>query len=166
MDIIVTCSSCGEQKEISEFPIRSDTKKIRKQCKVCWKKNALISTEKYNATHKEKIREYASVRYKNNKEFFQKKFKEWRLKNKDKRVISNQKRRAKKISNGGSLSNNEWKEILEVYGNKCLRCGSTERITIDHVIPISLGGRNDKNNVQPLCYTCNCKKNNRIEDYR
>ena len=50
--------------------------------------------------------------------------------------------------------------ILEKHGNKCLYCGSTKNIQIDHIIPLSKGGRHNENNFQPLCQKCNLQKGN------
>jgi 5-methylcytosine-specific restriction endonuclease McrA len=56
--------------------------------------------------------------------------------------------------------------VFEKYGKKCLCCGSTENLTIDHVIPVSKEGINDISNYQPLCKSCNSKKHDKIIDYR
>jgi hypothetical protein len=52
--------------------------------------------------------------------------------------------------------------ILNKYNNKCCFCESTKRLEIDHIIPISKGGREDEENMQILCKTCNISKGNRI----
>jgi hypothetical protein len=44
---------------------------------------------------------------------------------------------------------------------KCLRCGRTERLSIDHIIPVTLGGSDELSNLQCLCLYCNCSKGNR-----
>lgn len=56
--------------------------------------------------------------------------------------------------------------IFELHGNICLKCGSTERIEMDHIVPVSLGGENTMDNLQPLCKICNIKKGKKIVDYR
>jgi hypothetical protein len=52
--------------------------------------------------------------------------------------------------------------ILDKYNHKCNNCGSTERLEIDHIIPISKGGREDEINMQVLCKKCNLTKGNRM----
>lgn len=65
----------------------------------------------------------------------------------------------------GNFSTDEWRKVLAIYGNKCLKCGSTENITPDHVIPLSEKGRNVVANIQPLCVSCNKAKKD-AHDYR
>jgi 5-methylcytosine-specific restriction endonuclease McrA len=58
------------------------------------------------------------------------------------------------------------KYIFDKYGEICLRCGTTENISIDHIIPIHLKGANILDNLQPLCRSCNSWKGTLIIDYR
>lgn len=51
-------------------------------------------------------------------------------------------------------------------GNECLRCGSKQNLTIDHVIPIGMGGLNSRGNMQTLCCDCNNEKGMLLIDYR
>ena len=66
----------------------------------------------------------------------------------------------------GNLTGREWMAILKKYGGICLRCGSSERLTRDHVLPISMGGTTTAANIQPLCRSCNSSKNAKYIDYR
>lgn len=48
--------------------------------------------------------------------------------------------------------------ILRKYNSKCVWCGATDNLTIDHILPVKLGGSNDEKNLQVLCRSCNsCK---------
>lgn len=42
----------------------------------------------------------------------------------------------------------------------CRACGSNKNLTIDHIIPRSLGGSNKYDNKQILCFSCNNLKKN------
>ena len=68
--------------------------------------------------------------------------------------------RENKIIN--TLTYKEWLNILKKYDYKCAYCGCEfDENTLpqkDHVIPISKGGHNTKENVVPACIICNSKK--------
>lgn len=93
--------------------------------------------------------------------------KNWRKNNPDKIRNYQQIRRARMFGNGGKLTIEEWYAILDFYNHRCLRCGRTDvKLTIDHVIPIFLGGTHTIDNVQPLCGPCNSSKRDKHIDYR
>lgn len=46
---------------------------------------------------------------------------------------------------------------------KCVYCGSKKKITLDHVIPHSNGGKTELNNLVTCCNECNNKKGNRTQ---
>lgn len=75
-------------------------------------------------------------------------------------------RRARLANAVGTWTIDEWQSLLAKYGNQCLRCGTTKRLSFDHVIPITKGGENTIENAQPLCVPCNCFKAKRCFDYR
>ena len=69
----------------------------------------------------------------------------------------------------GCLNMQNWNLIKNHYGSKCLKCERREpeiKLTIDHIVPVSRGGTNDLNNLQPLCFSCNSSKRVKIEDWR
>lgn len=47
-------------------------------------------------------------------------------------------------------------------GGRCVYCGSTENLQIDHIIPFSKGGSSNIENLQLLCQKCNLEKSNHI----
>lgn len=53
-----------------------------------------------------------------------------------------------------------WATCLEVYGGRCTHCGKKGDLTVDHIVPISLGGSNWQHNIQPLYLSCNSSKGN------
>lgn len=48
--------------------------------------------------------------------------------------------------------------VLARDGAVCRWCGSTEDLTIDHIVPRILGGPTDPTNLQVLCRACNSSK--------
>jgi hypothetical protein len=46
-------------------------------------------------------------------------------------------------------------------GNACRWCGSSEQLTLDHVIPQAAGGSDATDNLQTLCRSCNASKGSR-----
>lgn len=75
-------------------------------------------------------------------------------------------RRARLRGDKGSYDIKSWKALCESWGNRCLCCGSTRKLTIDHVIPLARGGRNVLENLQLLCKSCNSRKGTKSTDYR
>lgn len=53
------------------------------------------------------------------------------------------------------------KELKRLYRMPCSFCGTIEKITADHIIPIARGGRHSIGNLQALCLSCNASKNDR-----
>ncbi|OGX86783.1 hypothetical protein BEN47_12420 [Hymenobacter lapidarius] len=47
------------------------------------------------------------------------------------------------------------KRIRTALPQVCVRCGATEALTLDHIIPRVYGGTNERNNFQILCLSCN-----------
>ncbi len=71
------------------------------------------------------------------------------------------KRKARLHENGGLHSFEEWLELKVKYNLTCPACLQKEPdvlLTRDHVIPLSRGGNDDIENIQPLCRPCNTKK--------
>lgn len=63
-----------------------------------------------------------------------------------------------------SVCNDTSKFHFNLYGID--KDGYKMMITKDHIIPRSRGGKNTLDNYQPLCYSCNQRKANRIENVK
>ncbi len=50
--------------------------------------------------------------------------------------------------------------VYERDGNQCVRCKSIEKLSIDHIIPLSKGGSDEIDNLRVYCQKCNFKKGN------
>lgn len=82
-------------------------------------------------------------------------------------IFQNQKDKLPRKKASSHTSNKKIRKLVfEKYGEVCLKCGSTNDLTIDHVIPVKKGGKNDISNYQPLCKSCNSKKSVKTTDYR
>lgn len=64
----------------------------------------------------------------------------------------------------GRVSNKMRFSIYERDGHRCRKCGRySNYLEIDHIFPISKGGKSEYNNLQTLCHECNVKKSNTVE---
>lgn len=63
----------------------------------------------------------------------------------------------------GKVSNRMRFAVYNRDGNRCRRCGNTYDLEVDHIYPISKGGKTTFDNLQTLCHKCNSQKSNIIE---
>lgn len=175
------CPMCKIEKSYSDYHKASKTKDgVQGHCKECKK----ILSKKYEKNRdKEKRKEYGKKQWekrKNNAEYL-KKHKQWvednkeyiKKKSKDYReskgvllvyLRSNQK--AKNNGYFGKITMKEWESVLKQTNYMCIACEEELANTVDHVIPLSCGGTNTYDNIQPMCIRCNLKKGKRVVDFR
>lgn len=177
-DVLVNekrCPHCDQVKPFDSF--RPDVKqgRLRSWCRACEGERVVAWKRAHRKPRKVRVfwvrrgrrQDYdpigfAARKRKNFIDFARRhpdKIKQWRL-------VSAHRRRARVAASGGKFTQKEWRALRSMYGNKCLCCGSTDRLTIDHVVPIVKGGRNTIDNIQPLCWKCNNFKRARTIDYR
>jgi hypothetical protein len=82
-------------------------------------------------------------------------------------------RRVLKKKLGGTYTLKQWNNLVKECGGICKVCGQKQKMTVDHVIPLSKWEEwakkhnpsyqaNDIENIQPLCLSCNIRKSNKI----
>lgn len=68
-------------------------------------------------------------------------------------------RRALNSGAQATLTIAQWRAIIAGYKNRCAYCGvKSEKLTQDHVTPLSRGGHHTAENVVPACSPCNFRK--------
>lgn len=55
--------------------------------------------------------------------------------------------------------------LLEKAKNQCEYCGDKENLEVDHIIPVSIGGSNEIENLQILCRKCNRTKRTKLSEH-
>ncbi len=99
--------------------------------------------------------------YINNKDKVKERNRIWRQNNPDKqRYITgnNWSRRKELLSTKGEHTLEEWLEVKRLCNYRCNECGVIKPLTEDHIIPLSKGGMDFIDNIQPLCKPCNSRK--------
>lgn len=158
------CNVCGQTKPITDF--YKNGLYYRPDCKACKSARDSLNHCKRRASDpeaKRKHNETSSAWQRNNREAYntnQRAYQnnkyatdsEFRMSE----IIRKQLRRS-----AGSLSAEEWNNILKHFEYACAYCGKTHEITMEHIIPISKGGLTSVLNIVPACSTCNSSKNNK-----
>jgi 5-methylcytosine-specific restriction endonuclease McrA len=133
-----------------------------------------LRSQKRYAEHRLEDGARRRICYANNREYFIHEACVWAREHPEEKRIYSQKRRALKLSNtppDEMLTIEEWVAILSKYRHHCAYCGcrlgegeGEERPTVDHVIPLSQGGKHSKDNIVPACKHCNNAKYNRTPE--
>lgn len=51
-------------------------------------------------------------------------------------------------------TNYTYRRAVKQLGDKCVNCGSSDRIEYHHIVPVCVGGTNSITNIVPLCRKC------------
>lgn len=137
------CVECARLKDLETRPGRLDYfKKYQKENP----EKSREAIKRYNKKHREKRLKY-DAKYRSCSE------------NKKKRSEWQRSRYHAKRAQGGGFTRHEVNEIHKKQKGFCAHCcKKLSDYHVDHVIPISKGGENKKENLQILCPTCNLQK--------
>lgn len=165
-----TCTKCKTEKDIEQFSKdKSKTDGLRSHCRACASElrrahyqvpaNKVRNREnayRWHDNNTDKVRQM-TVRYKQSE------------KGKEAARRRNDKRRVALHQAPGFFPVNGWAVLVSFYGARCMNssCNSGGQPTLDHVVPLTLGGEHSLSNAQLLCHSCNSAKGNRrMTDYR
>ena len=88
-----------------------------------------------------------------------------REKKREKRRLEYQDRRMANDAEHAKVTRAMRYDVLRRDGFHCVRCGrgceDGVRLHVDHVVPVSRGGKSTMDNLQTLCEDCNCGKGNK-----
>jgi len=172
-----TCSVCGERLPLTHFS--KDARGLRgrrAQCKTCHSAQA----RGWYADNDERQRLRQRARYLRDLEVIRQRDRERYERDKDKRielVVEAGHRRRARLRNAPSDRGITYAALRRRAGDLCGYCqrlmdfstvnGATfvaERATIEHVVPLAVGGTHTWDNVILCCWQCNVRKNRRSAD--
>lgn len=150
------CPRCEETKSLDQFHKHSRDGH-QTYCKDCKR----VLNRQWKQQHPEQNREWSRQWYRSNKEWHKAyKYGHYRA-NTDLYRENDARRRARMHGNGVyRVTRQEW-AVLKA--GPCAHCGSTADIEVDHIIPISRGGRHSIGNLQSLCRACNRSKRDQFD---
>lgn len=114
---------------------------------------------KYREANREKLREAGRAYQASNPELRKSRWQEYRSSNQDKITLKEARRRAQKKGNGIFVILP--KELRRLRSQPCIYCGDKSE-HMDHVIPVSKGGRHSVGNLVPACAKCNISKSDKF----
>jgi 5-methylcytosine-specific restriction endonuclease McrA len=144
--------------------------KIKEYHKNIDKTKARARYKKYRDENPDKVRERKRKCTEAKPELYAGISKRWRQNNlrRSNEILakSTRKRRAELRGCKEHFTLDEWNELLKKCDYKCLNCGNTTKLEADHIIPLSVGGNDTIDNIQPLCRSCNAKKHIKTVNYK
>jgi 5-methylcytosine-specific restriction endonuclease McrA len=125
---------------------------------------ARIYREKHGAAHNQRKRERYAADVDGARAYHREKY--WGARSRY--LAKRQRARSKQAGVEGTYTAEQWDALCLFYSpdGLCLACTQPCQLTIDHVIPLSMGGKNQVGNLQCLCLGCNSRKGRQHHDYR
>lgn len=182
-----TCPQCEITKPLGDYYlVRARPMKQCKEChrgnvKARYAANPEPTKARVKAwaeSNPERYEKGRKARYGSAKEVYVEKAKRWAEQNEERRReiarewarrnpetvrtnnrISGGRRRKRMRENGINIDRESWDAIMSISPHICLYCGTDhDKLTMDHFVPVALGGRTEPGNLLPCCQPCNSKK--------
>jgi 5-methylcytosine-specific restriction endonuclease McrA len=172
-----TCTKCGETKPFSEFSPSTDGRDgLRSQCKACrasysrnyaavYPEKIVASNARYYTANAEDQRARQARRRAEHPEQIRANNQAWPVEHPEEKNALNAGYRARKFdAPGRGITSDEWLEILAEADGICTYCEKPGKLTMDHIVPLLLGGAHDIDNIAAACGPCNSSKGARPLD--
>jgi 5-methylcytosine-specific restriction endonuclease McrA len=134
--------------DVIERKRRANVEKVRR-----WE---AANPERVRARLREKSRRAREVDPEGEREKAREVLRRWRLANPTAASRIQDRRRARRRGNGVFVVTE--RDRRRILSSPCLACGSLDRVSVDHLIPIARGGTDGVGNYAPLCLPCNTSK--------
>ena len=182
------CTKCNLPKSVNEFGKRSASPDgLAYLCNSCRREYRKENSERrakyqkdyYSDENRREQRKAKAKRYfSENKQYFKdwnssyyadpsnkkkrlERQRRWVEKNRCKVRLYQQKRRELRLGLDESYQEEDILYTFNLFDNKCFKCSSSESLSIDHHIPLSMNEGLSRSNAVILCRSCNSKKRNK-----
>lgn len=81
------------------------------------------------------------------------------------RCLHSQKDKPRSYKSQSKITKRRRRLTYQRDGYQCLKCGTYDNLSIDHIVPLSKGGLKKRFNLQTLCNDCNNEKGDKIISY-
>lgn len=182
------CRVCGAVRILEDFYARPGTSDGRRsECKICTRARATKnrdpdrareSSRAWASAHPEEARAAKQRYYAANREVVLSRSRDWVLENPERRAqtwrrwydanpilrSAADKRRRVRLASGDVrvVSTRDLRRLWDRYNGLCAYCRVREADSLDHVTPVSRGGRHAIGNLLPACQICNRSKKDRL----
>jgi len=170
------CSRCGQTLLAEAFyPDPSRRLGLSSYCRDCnretkriryleQREDVLARRKLYDQDHGAARRSYNHAYYETHRQESIDRMAAWQRAHPDRCVARQRNRRNRVRSNTppalSDVTPVSWQNLIDAFGGRCFYCGGEGRLEMDHVIPVSRGGRHVLANLVPACGTCNKRKHN------
>lgn len=159
----MTCTGCGGPRTSRASRCTACATKARREHRQKNPEQTRAYLREWAKRNPEKVKANSRRNYERHTERFKEQARRWGKANPEKRsaimVFQNAKRRSRIKANGGrGFTKQHFVELLDRVGGLCSYCRDKQARSIDHFVPLALGGLHDYANIVPACRDCNSKK--------